>query len=136
MSDFYETESLLAVSSSDVGWIVGGCIHRCHRMAHRLHSPQQTGNRTSSASTTKKATCGHGVEERRSDVEVEEDDFNLQIDEVVCPKPTKKHGRNSGETIESTTIEVIERIEEAVEEEPTAMGGLRVSVRRWYRQRC
>ena len=66
------------------------------------------------------------------DVEVEEDDFNLQIDEVDVPETNEESTEEpSGETIESTTIEVIERIEEAVEEEPRPVEGLRVSVRRW-----
>ena len=51
--------------------------------------------------------------------------FNLQIDEVDVPETNEDSTEEpSGETIESTTIEVIERIEEAVEEEPTASGRL------------
>ena len=127
MSDFYETESLLAVSSSDVGWIVGvGAFIVALAWLIGFIQPQQTRKSdVKSASTTKKQPADTELKSEEVNVEVEEDDFNLQIDEVDVPETNEESTEEtSGETIESTTIEVIERIEEAVEEEPTASGRL------------
>ena len=127
MSDFYETESLLAVSSSDVGWIVGvGAFIVALAWLIGFIQPQQTRKSdVKSASTSKKRPADTELKSEEVDVEVEEDDFNLQIDEVDVPETNEESTEEpSNETIESTTIEVIERIEEAVEEEPTASGRL------------
>ena len=127
MSDYYETESLLAVSSNEVGWIVGvaAFVLTIAWLVGFVKPPQKPSANVVRGGRKENDTTITSDEREDDEVAVEEDDFNLQIEPVEEPSVVEEPPEDTTEVaLEDTTIEVIEHIEADEQTEPTASGRL------------
>ncbi len=127
MSDYYETEGLLAVSTNDVGWIVGvaGLVLALAWLLGFVNPAQKTTANAGKASRSEKQTAAVAEDVEEDEITVEEDDFNLQIEDTGERAVVEDVSQDTAEvTVEETTIEVIEAIDEEDQPEPTASGRL------------
>ena len=115
------------MSSNEVGWIVGAAalVLTIAWLVGFLKPPQKTSSKVVREVRKENETTETLDEKEDEKVDVEEDDFNLQIEPVEEPSVLEEPSDDATEVaVEETTIEVIEHIEEDEQIEPTASGRL------------
>ena len=130
MSSYYKAESILAVSSNEIGWIVGvAAIVLAVSWLLGIIRPSGTASRPT---TNTKANSHTPTEDKEvnstseviSEHEEAFDDISLQIEEIEEPEHQDLAEETVDESKTDSTVEVIESIEVFEEEDTTASGRL------------
>lgn len=130
-SSYYKTESILAVSSNDIGWIVGVAaivLAVSWLLGFIRPSSQTSSQKTTNAKDAPRTPQEDGEEQSASDASPEReewvDDLSLQIEEVPEQVQEEAIEELIVEVESTSTVEVIESIEVVEEENVTASGRL------------
>ena len=130
-SSYYKTESILAVSSNDIGWIVGVAaivLAVSWLLGFIRPSSQTSSQKTTKAKDAPRTPQEDGEEQSASDASPEReewvDDLSLQIEEVPEQVQEEAIEELIVEVESTSTVEVIESIEVVEEENVTASGRL------------
>ncbi len=126
-SSYYKAENILAVSSNEIGWVVGvaALILAIAWLLGVIQAPKSTApsaakkKNTSTDSPQTKSQSPASTERL-----VEEDDFNLQVEEIQSPEDLTEEPVAIDDAQVDSTVEVIESIEVIEEEDTTASGRL------------
>jgi len=126
-SSYYKAESLLTVSSNEIGWVIGvaALILSIAWLAGAIQAPKTTEpsgknkqNETSDASKTESQPTGS------TQPLVEEDDINLQVEQILPSQTVAETALPSKSGEVDSIVEVIETVEVIEEEDTTASGRL------------
>ena len=125
-SSYYKAENILAVSSNEIGWVVGvaGLILAIAWLLGVIQAPKTSA--TSGAKKMRKPVDSPQTETQPTESTeplVEEDDFNLQVEEIQPTEDIAEESVAVDDTQVDPTVEVIESIE-VIEEDTTASGRL------------
>ncbi|DAC06957.1 MAG TPA: hypothetical protein D7H88_06895 [Candidatus Poseidoniales archaeon] len=125
-SSYYKAENILAVSSNEIGWVVGvaGLILAIAWLLGVIQAPKTSA--TSGAKKMRKPVDSPQTETQPTESTeplVEEDDFNLQVEEIQPTEDIAEESVAVDDTQVDSTVEVIESIE-VIEEDTTASGRL------------
>ena len=130
-SSYYKAENILSVSSNEIGWVVGvaALILAIAWLLGVIQAPKTT---APSAAEKKNAPVESPQTKSQSNASteplVEEDDFNLQVEEIQPSEELTIEPVAIDETQVESTVEVIESIE-AIEVEDTTASGRLASLR-------
>ena len=127
-STYYKSENLLAVSSNDVGWIIGvaGLVLVVAWLLGAIQAP---------TSQARKPTSSKPETEKTSNEKTAASTMNEPLDDIqIQPDEGKETGDSEPvveeETIIESTIEIIESVEEStVEDEDTTASGRLANLR-------